>query len=922
MSTATIALAYCIDNIKVAEEIEHQLQRTNYRFEHFYCKKSNPDAPLGERLRNQSNPILMVVTDNFLKSAQCMSKGLQLLQSRNEHILPIVADGRTKNEETGEVESVTTNFERVSDIIQYINYWQDQYLDLRRQKRQLQGLDEEKFNEHLRVMREISSEAGEFLRILRNMDYISFDRFKANSFEAFFDFMNDTAGWEEYKSTVHYEPPAQPSPELNEAEDPQSAATKEEEGVDPSEIPGIDLLEGKENIARIITQHSSELHDKEEEATSEPEDAAEEQPSEQENMETSETAPAPSPQTPASETQEQEKEEEEPPEVEKEASEKERVPVYYPKDEDEEDENEEDEEALSAQEAQMAQETLERAMQYADEGQIDASMAVLREGIQQFLENIDLRYNYALLLAQEQNDYPQARQQLRQILDRQPNHPNANFLMGELAELEENYREARHYYERAAHSEPEQADIYYRLGIVLSNHFQGEEEHAAKCFKRALKINDDHIDAHYQYAMLMSDALNRPKKAVKYFKKTLKLKPDHPFAHYDLALLYYRLGEREDAREAYQNAIRINPELQTAENDAAFGYREPAGSRPEAGRVKQPAAPVSTESSNGYEEREENFTDEENVELSAIEALKENITRLEELLHSRTTAPTRLRQDDGKGKIVLITGATSGIGRATAKEFAEHGYRLILTGRREERLRRLQNIFSELYNTEVKILPFDLRDPEAIQNAFEQLSYEWRQIDVLVNNAGKAKGYDPIFRGKLEHWNEMIDTNLKGLLFMTRAVAPYMVKRQSGHIINVASTAGKEVYPNGNVYCATKSAVEALTKAMRVDLHKYNIRVSQVAPGHVEQTEFALVRFDGDEERSQIYEDFTPLNSRDVAETIYFIASRPEHVNIQDILMMGTQQASSTMINRTGRAHFDMIREQMAKMRKEIDGVG
>jgi NADP-dependent 3-hydroxy acid dehydrogenase YdfG len=171
----------------------------------------------------------------------------------------------------------------------------------------------------------------------------------------------------------------------------------------------------------------------------------------------------------------------------------------------------------------------------------------------------------------------------------------------------------------------------------------------------------------------------------------------------------------------------------------------------------------------------------------------------------------------------------------------------------------------------------------------------------LLNNAGKAKGLAPIQEGQLEHWEEMIDTNIKGLLYLTRAVAPLMAERGSGHIINISSTAGKEVYPNGNVYCATKYAVEALTKAMRIDLHKYNIRVSQVAPGHVEETEFALVRFDGDAEKAKIYEDFQPLTSKDVAEAIYFIASRPSHVNIQDVLMMGTQQASSTIIDKSGR---------------------
>jgi len=198
-------------------------------------------------------------------------------------------------------------------------------------------------------------------------------------------------------------------------------------------------------------------------------------------------------------------------------------------------------------------------------------------------------------------------------------------------------------------------------------------------------------------------------------------------------------------------------------------------------------------------------------------------------------------------------------------------------------------------------LCFDVRDKAEVKKAFKTLKGSWRKINVLVNNAGLAKGFGPINSGEIEDWEVMIDTNLKGLLYVTRAISPLMVKQKSGHIINVASIAGKEVYPNGNVYCATKHAVDALTKGMRIDLHKHGIRVGQVAPGHVESTEFALVRYDGDREKSKIYEDFIPVNSKDIANVIYFMASQPKHVNIQDVLVMGTQQASATIINRSGR---------------------
>lgn len=250
---------------------------------------------------------------------------------------------------------------------------------------------------------------------------------------------------------------------------------------------------------------------------------------------------------------------------------------------------------------------------------------------------------------------------------------------------------------------------------------------------------------------------------------------------------------------------------------------------------------------------------------------------------------------------VLITGATSGIGLATATQFAQNGADLILTGRRADRLSEIANSLTTEYGIQVNTLCFDIRNNSACEEAIKSLGDIETQIDVLVNNAGLALGLDEVHEALLSDWETMIDTNIKGLLYMTRLISPGMVKRKSGHIINVCSTAGHETYPKGHVYCATKFAVDALTKGFRLDLHKYNIRVSQVSPAHVEETEFARVRFHWDTEKAKIYEDFQPLKSSDVADAIYYIASRPAHVNVQDILLMGTQQANSTTIDRSGR---------------------
>ncbi len=248
--------------------------------------------------------------------------------------------------------------------------------------------------------------------------------------------------------------------------------------------------------------------------------------------------------------------------------------------------------------------------------------------------------------------------------------------------------------------------------------------------------------------------------------------------------------------------------------------------------------------------------------------------------------------------IALITGATSGIGKSTAVEFAKHGYDLIITGRRQERLEELKADLTKQYSVKVLNLCFDVRDEKQVEAAINSIPVEFKKIDVLVNNAGLAAGLAPIQDGKLSHWEQMIDTNVKGLLYITKHVSKILIENKKGHIINVGSIAGKEVYANGNVYCATKHAVDALNKGMRIDLLPHGIKVSAVNPGMVE-TEFSIVRFDGDEERAKkVYENIQPLKPEDIAETIYWMTSRPAHVNINDVIIMPTIQANSTTVLR------------------------
>lgn len=507
---------------------------------------------------------------------------------------------------------------------------------------------------------------------------------------------------------------------------------------------------------------------------------------------------------------------------------------------------------IEEDEEEQTHEVLEKAVEYFRNNDVENGISQLQEAVDVHTDDTSLRYYLAYAMARYAGNYKGAQTELNTLLEQDHTHPDGWFLLGEITEREGDFSKAEDCFEKVLAINPTFPEADYRLGLLLAEHFPEKAEKAAQHLENAIDLDEENPDAIYMYASLLQEQLNQPEKAVHYFEATIALQPNHPFAHYDLAVTHYELGDHEKAVNYYKAAAAINPEVKTAQNDQAFGIIDNLSN------------------------------DEEATEIS--------------LDHSKKTTPATVT------KTVLITGATSGIGRATAEVFAQNGYRVIITGRREERLKELVESYGQQYQANCKYLNFDVRDIEAVQQQLDSLKEEWKEIDILINNAGLSRGLSPIHEGDLEHWETMIDTNVKGLLYLTRAIVPHMVKRQNGHIINVSSTSGTEAYPGGNVYCATKAAVSMLTRSMRLDLHKHNIRVGQISPGHVEETEFASVRFDGDTEKAQkVYENFQPLRARDVAETIYFMATRPPHVNIQDIYMFGTQQASATTIDRSGR---------------------
>ncbi len=249
-------------------------------------------------------------------------------------------------------------------------------------------------------------------------------------------------------------------------------------------------------------------------------------------------------------------------------------------------------------------------------------------------------------------------------------------------------------------------------------------------------------------------------------------------------------------------------------------------------------------------------------------------------------------------KIVFITGATSGFGKACAEKFASECYDLILNGRREERLEEIKFQLERKFNIAVCLLPFDVRNRENVFSAIERIPEDWQNIDILINNAGLALGRDYFDEADIDDWDTMIDTNVKGLLYVSRAVIPFMIKHQKGHIINLGSIAGDEVYEKGNAYCASKFAVDAVSKSMRIDLLRHGIKITNIKPGAAE-TEFGIVRFKGDTDTAkQVYNGLTPLSANDVADVIYYTTTLPSHVCLNEIVMTCTQQANTIYFNR------------------------
>lgn len=842
------AIVFCPENQRLGQELTSDLSKAGYQLHQYQFSDDFQEGAFYRDIPETRGQVIVLLTDNFLRKTACLYRCLPVLEDlqRKNRLIVLLADG-IESSEDGNKRQVPTKIENVNQKLVYMKYWHARYLDIRDKFNQLTQPDEQVEHE-TEVVKNISANISFILNFFQELPFIRLEEFLQNTYERFFNKLNDPEGHQKLRRILKKEESAKDDASLIEIitksskdllaenielESANQVAGETEHPPKKEQVPSNPLELAEQIMEELNSEEEEELlivledGDEDEELTEAEEDALlDELFGEEENDELATKA-------------------------------KRRAKSVAPR----------------SMDPPSTKEVLEVAAGLFNSGKTEQAMGFLKGAVEGAPRNPSLRYYYAYALARYNKNLIAAIRELDGILEEHPQFAEAVFLRGELAEHQKDYATAISSYKRVLELKDDFPGAHYRLGLLYMFQKDDKKDEALDHLEKAVQLDHNNADAHYCLGTLCAEHLNDPALAISHFMITKELKPRHRFAWYDIAVLYHKLGKGELAYRFYQRAIEINPELRTAHNDRVFKLARATATRQkdDVGETKGARSAISAADTS---------------DSSAVQKPKTEIS------NSMNEGP----------KTVLITGATAGIGKATADLFAKNGFRVIITGRRLDRLEQQKEHYRKEYSADIHLLNFDVRNLAAVKKAIDALPEEWRQVDVLVNNAGLSRGLAPIHEGKTEDWDTMIDTNIKGLLYMTRAVAPQMVARKRGHIINVASSAGKEVYPGGNVYCATKFAVDALTKSMRLDLFKHNVRVSQVSPGHVEETEFARVRFDWDVEKAAaVYDNFQPLKATDVADAIYYIATRPPHVNIQDIFMFSTQQAGSNFIDRSGR---------------------
>lgn len=867
-------LAYSTENHEAAKHLFDDLAGSPFDITAVTDASPNRAALMEEMRNNRNSLTLLLLSENFLKAPRNMEGMLSLVQAIEPtgRLVTVLTDNVKAPNAAEEPATYRLDLDRSSIVIQYQNFWTDTYLSLRKDKWNVPADRVEDYDRAVIIARNISNEIAAFLRLIRNSGYTPQEILVDNKYRILFE----KAGLQGEVGVVttpympqivasspmiDSAPVAEPSLEkrfvettLSGNDEPETVEAEQEADVETAvldAIPGINMLPKLEDVLH----HSTHNTDEENaptfeplatiEVTPRPEVAEIAAPIVLEKIELPiETLPLVAEIVEKVETIEKVEKVEpiltiETPVVE---VKQEPVVVETPTLETTPVEPKAVAPIIPIIPVIPTMPVMPTAPPTNGAIKVRAELEAL---VAKTPTDAHVLYAYAKHIFEHHGDSERAKDHLEDAIHHHRRFEEAYLLLGHIIETADNDSlGAKNYYEKILTINPDNSEAYYRLGRIVYSLFPRQYTIAAEYFKRGLELNPNHAEMHFLYGKLLAYSFKRYTRARRHYKIALRLVPTHVQARLELAKLYQNeLGEPQRAQKYYLDAVLLDNSLNTPENNMLF--------------------------------------DVDPEQIAALFAPKNNVIPRE--------------------SIALITGATSGIGLATARLLAKQGFRLILNGRRLDRLHRLKAELEEQYQTPVFLLPFDVRNAQAVFDGIASLPADWSNINVLVNNAGLAKGLSPIHEGDINHWNSMIDTNIKGLLFVTRAVSPGMVARRSGHIINVGSLAGKEVYYRGNVYCATKFAVDALTKAMRLDLHTHNVRVSSVSPGHVEETEFALVRFDGDEEKSRIYDDFQPLTAPDVAASISFLIHTPEHVGIHDLQLAATQQAGATSIDRSGR---------------------
>lgn len=837
-----------------------------------------------EVLKENDGKVILIISDNFLKTEACMNAALPFIQTleQSKRLLIVSADGVT-TDAYGITKYTTTSFDRVSQVIQYMNFWQEKFLEVRAVSRNTDN----QLNDKSKVVRNISTEVGEILRLIRPLDNFQLKELEQNGYSALVNKLNFSKGESngEALPSVSDEKISQPSfhsslntdnadlvsnghsrsngnglqngfkKEVKNIEEllVVNDAPKEEHLAQNASLSSSDILNHSlpltlESLIENNDSHSlPTITDKEERLLNLKSSAELHVTNSRDHLETIENLPHFIDSTDYLKKEEK---------VKHTNHATHDYQIHTPEKVIEMENHFEHSNVIENETKVIEHTHVEEPKEVSNEAiPIVSEPSVIHHEVIHTSEvspltansSIEERFKYANALV-DSKQYDDALEQLDIIVGEDRTYVNAYMLSAYIAEQKGDYSLSQSALEKVTLLQPHYPGIYFKLGKLTEEHLPKQLKKAGRFYKEAINVEPENYLAHWNYYRFNqknkellaishepSELNAQSSQLIAELKHIVSLKPDFGDAHFELAQQYLKLGDIVNANASYNLAAEASPSLKSEHNDLTFKLPEP------------------------------------------------------------------IKPKNDNGIIVLITGGTSGIGKATADIFAKAGYRVIITGRREERLENLTKELFEAHDNYNLALNFDVRDNAQVEKALGQLTEDWRNIDILINNAGLARGLAPIQEGLLSDWDAMIDTNIKGLLYITRVVAPIMVAKNSGHIINICSIAGKEVYPNGNVYCATKAAVDTLTRSMRVDLFKHNIRVSQIAPGLVEDTEFSLVRFHGDAERANIYTDIIPLNAGDIADTIYYMATRPAHVTIQDVLIMPTQQAGANFYNRNGR---------------------